>query len=429
MENLQPEKIASLSSVSPASMPTERTEWAERDVEEFLALPFISEFVFRNVRTTVHRKQEEVADFLILHRGTCLLVEQKCQEDPGLRTPRKAELWARKKAKEGWSQVRRAFTRPRDFPVWCDHSRRGRVEFRNGLPPIQHGIVTVEVFQPVDLLPDAESLPLDHDGVPITYLSVNDFLNLAVQLRSVPELMDYLAARRSLPPADLRLIGEEKTLLSFYLLNDGSFAGCAGRSDARMAVAAQQDRLRVALQRKFEADRYAYLLEHVADELASRNPKFSEGVPPELAAAYDPADKRQNYLEMQAALADLRLRERVELGSAFHGAIEQVAGKGQGLTFRAARFDSMPEWVYVLGASKNVDRAGLLSSMTVLMGGAMAFYDKLKCLVIVDRDNSGYEVALSRPGVRPTQAHVEAGKRLFGGLRITSTPLRFLPEH
>jgi hypothetical protein len=405
-------------------MPTQRTEWAERDVEELLSIPFISEFVFRNVQTTERRKKEQVADFLIDHRGTSILIEQKCQEDPTIRTAQKSELWARKKAKEGWCQIRRAFTRRRDFPVWCDHPRRGRKEFRRGLPPIQHCIVTVEVFQPVDLQPDAVSLPLDHDSVPITYLSVSDFLNLAVQLRSVPELMDYLAARRSLPPADLRLIGEEKTLFSFYLLNDGSFAGCAGRSDARIAVAAQPDRLRAALQKKFESDRYAYLLEHVANELASRNPKFSEGVPPELLAAYDPSDRRRNYLEMQAAIADLRLRERAELGRAFHGTIEQ-AEKAQGLKFRAARFDSMPEWVYVLGASKNVDRAELLSRIMVLMGGAMAFYDKLRCLVIVDRDNSGYEVALSLPSVRPTQAHAEAGQRLFGGLRITSTPLHF----
>jgi hypothetical protein len=130
---------------------------------------------------------------------------------------------------------------------------------------------------------------------------------------------------------------------------------------------------------------------------------------------------------MQAAIADLRLRERVELGRTLQGTVEQVSGKGQGLTFRAARFDSMPEWVYVLGASKNVDRAELLSRMMLLIGGAMGFYDKPKCLVTVDRDNSGYEVALSRPGVRPTQELVEAGKRLFGGLRVTSMPLAFLP--
>jgi hypothetical protein len=63
------------------------------------------------------------------------------------------------------------------------------------------------------------------------------------------------------------------------------------------------------------------------------------------------------------------------------------------------------------------------------MGGAMTFYDKPKCLVIIDRDNDGYEVALPRPGAQPTQQHVEAGRRLFGDLRISSTALHFLPEH
>jgi hypothetical protein len=29
---------------------------------------------------------------------------------------------------------------------WCDHARRGRVEFPDGLPKIDHGIVIVEVF-------------------------------------------------------------------------------------------------------------------------------------------------------------------------------------------------------------------------------------------------------------------------------------------
>jgi hypothetical protein len=38
------------------------------------------------------------------------------------------------------------------------------------------------VFQPVDLQPDADDLPLSCGGTPITYLSVNDFLNLAVEL-------------------------------------------------------------------------------------------------------------------------------------------------------------------------------------------------------------------------------------------------------
>jgi len=63
MENLQPENTASFSSVDPAGMPTQRTVWAERRVEEFLSLPFVSEFVFRSVRTTIRQRQEGVADF------------------------------------------------------------------------------------------------------------------------------------------------------------------------------------------------------------------------------------------------------------------------------------------------------------------------------------------------------------------------------
>jgi len=65
------------------------------------------------------------------------------------------------------------------------------------------------------------------------YLSLNDLLNLAVQLRSEPELTDYLAARRSLPPADLRLIGDEETLFSLYLLNDGTRIHVQGCSVSR----------------------------------------------------------------------------------------------------------------------------------------------------------------------------------------------------
>ena len=374
------------------------------------------------------KKSEEVADFLIFHRDSGILVQQKCQEDPTFRSSLKTELWARKNAKNAWSQLRRAFTRRKGIPVWCDHPRLGHVEFRNGLPPIQHGVVLVEVPRAVDLQPDANDLPLDHNGVPITYLSVNDFLNLAVQLRSLPELTEYLMARRLLPRTDLYVIGDEEVLFSFYLLNNGSFGDCTGRSHARAAVSTQQDLLRKILERKYEADRYASLLEHVADQLANRNPEFANDLSPEFVSAYDPTDQRTNYREMQAALADLRLRERAELGHAFRGTMEQVANKNRGFTFVAARLDSMPDWVYVFGSSKNIDRPELLSRMTQLMRGAMTFYTKDKCLVVVDRDSKSYEVAMSRPAFTPISGDMEMGQRLFGNLRVTSTTLPFVPD-
>ena len=56
------------------------------------------------------------------------------------------------------------------------------------------------------------------------------------------------------------------------------------------------------------------MMEHVADCLATRNPKYAEGVSPAILAGYDPPASRSNYLLMQYVFANLRLRERAELG-------------------------------------------------------------------------------------------------------------------
>jgi hypothetical protein len=289
--------------------------------------------------------------------------------------------------------------------------------------------VAVEVFQEVDLEPDAKKLPLECAAIPITYLSVNDFLNLAVNLRTVPELAEYLAGRRSLPRADLRVIGDEKTLFHFYLLNGGSFAGCLGRVDARIAVAAQQQRVRELLERKAEADHHSFRLEYVADKFAAHHPNFTVALPQGISKdTYDPAELERDTLEIQEELADLRLRERSELGRAFDGAIRQLSGEKEGFRYMAARLDSKPEWVYIYGASKNVDPKEVQSRIMMLVRGAMAYYEKRRCLLLLDRDGRSVIASLSRPELTPTFADFEVGQRLFGRLRITSTPIELAPE-
>jgi hypothetical protein len=72
-------------------IPEIRTRWAEEQAEQLLAIPFISEFVFRSPQNLsgARSTQREVADHLILHRGKGLLVSQKAQEDPESRNDRK----------------------------------------------------------------------------------------------------------------------------------------------------------------------------------------------------------------------------------------------------------------------------------------------------------------------------------------------------
>lgn len=396
-------------------------------MEDLLSVPLVREFVFRSPRTLDGTTEHEVSDFLILHQGQAILVSQKCQDDPLKRSAEKVDLWARKNAKAAWSQLRRTLNRPRDRAIWCDHIRRGRVQFPDGLPPVLHCIVIVEVFQEVDLHLAAGDLPLVYQQAPVTYFGVNDFLNLVVELRTVPELLNYINAKRALPINDQRIIGAERDFFQFYLLNDASFAGCIGLSDARIAVASQGERLRNALKSKAESDFYSGLLERVADELATRDPELENSLPAELLNRFDPPYQRAAYLKMQAVLADLRLRERAVLGEKFHDASMRIAAKEQGVTFMAATLDSQPNWVYVLGAVKNLERAELVQLIEPLMRGALAHYGKQKCLLIFNRDGIGFDVAIPRAEFKPSLADYEVGERVFGHLRITDKQLEFVP--
>lgn len=100
------------------------------------------------------------------------------------------------------------------------------------------------------------------------------------------------------------MIGEERSLFAFYLLNGGSFAGCLGTADAKIAVATQATALERLLAEKLERDLYSGLLEHVANELAKRLPDYAAGLSPEVLRAFDQPEQRRNYIEMQRVLAD-----------------------------------------------------------------------------------------------------------------------------
>lgn len=408
--------------------PKERGIWAERFVRDFLSLPFVCEFVFHSLQT-LDGTQKEVADFLIAYPGVGMLISQKTQKDPLARTPEKTTSWALKEAKKAASQLCGALRTAHGKPMWCEHSRRGRVELPVGLPVVNHGVVLVEVFERVDLNAQAADLPLKYQDTPITYLSLNDFLNIALELRTLPELLAYLDARRSLPYTDLRILGDERALFALYLLHGGSLAGCVGKSDAAITVAARRDELDRALKAKWEHDQYSGLIEDVADQLATRRQDYAKGLFAEALARYDAPDKRTNYLKMQAVLANLGLRQRSELGRAFELAMQKRALSGEGFTYLAMHIDSMPEWVYVLGSCAGVEPAELEERKQILMVAAMAYFRKTHCLQIIDRDKASYEVGLMIRPMPPSSPTERAlGDKFFEHLRMTDSALALIPN-
>ncbi len=64
----------------------------------------------------------------------------------------------------------------------------------------------------------------------------------------------------------------------------------------------------------------------------------------------------------------------------------------------------------------------------MLVRGAMAYYEKRRCLLVLDRDGRSILVSLSRDGIPPTLAEFEVGQRLFGHLRVTTTPLEIAAQ-
>jgi hypothetical protein len=314
--------------------------------------------------------------------------------------------------------IRGVIRNPDDRPKWCEHPRRGRVKF-DSIPSIIHGIALAETWRPVGLSSAAADLPLEFMGIPLTYLSINDFLNLAVQLRTVPELLEYLSARRTLPEASLRRVGDEWTLFEYYLLNGGSFTGCTGHDDARQKSLASADAVAEALERNAEHRFYSSLLEYVADCLAVRDPDYAQGLNEHLLALFDPDGERKNYILLQEILVDLRLRERAELGRAFHSVSERASEQGDGLSFQASHIDGKDR-VFLFVAARNRSKAEVSEAIHTLTGAAMAQFRKGSCLVIVDRDGKHYDFALTRPDYQPTADDKDAGRKHFGHLRMRS---------
>jgi hypothetical protein len=397
-----------------------RTDWAELQVEDLLSVPLVSEFVFRSPKHN-DPDEKEVIDHLIVHRQQSILISQKAQDDPEKRSVSRNELWVLKNIQNALKPIRGVIRNPGDRPKWCEHPRRGRVEF-DSVPPIIHSIALAETWHPVDLSSAADDLPLEYIGVPLTYLSINDFLNLVVQLRTVPELLEYLNARRTLPEASLRIVGDEWTLFEFYLMNGGSFAGCTGHDQARQKLGSNADVIAEALERNAEHRFYSGLLEHVADCLATRDPDYAQGLSDHLLSLFDPEGKRKNYILLQEILVDLRLRERAELGRAFYTVTERVFEQGEGITFMAAHLDGRDR-VFLFVATRKRSKAELSEVIHILAGAAMAHFKKRSCLVIVDRDGKHYDLALTRPDYQPTAEDEAAGQKHFGHLRMRSVDI------
>jgi hypothetical protein len=320
--------------------------------------------------------------------------------------------WVLKTAREKLSQTRGALGTVERMDSWCDHPRRGRVTFRAGeLRPVC-GIVAVETLGDLVVLPD--DFPLVYGGVPIAYFSVNDLLNVVYELRSFPEVLEYLRQRATLSAEALRTIGAEHFLFLNYLRHGYSFDGWTTLDDAARQAHAGDPFAEIKVAR--EGNEGAYLIEKVAENLAVRAPDYLEGMPQELGQRYDSATRRRNYLRMQEELCDLSLRSRRLLGQQLRNVTQELQNNSSSdMIFATAELK--PDFLYVLAATRGIHRSVVHTRGLQLLQCGLAHYAKSTGLFVADRDGDGFEVAYMS-GVDPTDEARTVGQRLFGHLKI-----------
>lgn len=408
----------------PKNLP--RTDWAEHFVERFLGFPFVAEFVFRSFFMHDGGSQKEVVDFVIYNGKDAIAVSQKCQKDPTAKTGERVKSTAIKKAIGAYDQLKGALRSGFHKPIWCNHPRRGRVDFPDGLKNIKHAIAIVEVLHEVDLNDGAADLPLSIDDTPVTYLSVNDFENLAIELRNLPDMLDYLEARNKIPEYARRVIGVERVLFDYYLLHNGSFSGYTDWLDALSVEAKRLDELEAISMLRMQQQKFCMSIEQVAYELSTRDPLL-EKESEQLQAYYESASERKGYLKMQEIIANLRFMERAALGEAFDKVMERTRSVDKDLAVNIARLDSLPDFVFLLGSSKKVDRLVVVQEMNLQLKAAVSFYGKQSGLFILDRDRKSFDVFYLPPEAElPPEIH-QLGKEMFGSLPVVSHKMGTLP--
>ena len=306
---------------------------------------------------------------------------------------------------------------PGEREFWCNHPRRGQVSFKpNQIEPVR--AVVVETLEEVAL---SQDIPLEVNGVPVSHLSVNDFSNLVIEMRTINDLILYLDARCSICPELQRTVGIEKAIFEFYVLYRGSPREADGMHDILKELCERRDEVEELINSKKRDDLQAAHLERVSNDLSTRLDEYEEGLDEGIVELFDPASRRRNYLLMQDELCDLVLDERRRLGASLSGAVERVKDdkSKESMHYQAAYLDSKPDFLYVFSSSKGMPRNQVVKQCSDLLQGGLAHYGKSRGLAVnYTQDRDGFETVMIE-SFKATPESVRFGRKRFSNLRVS----------
>jgi len=397
----------------------QRTDWAERFLEKFVSVPLTWENVFRSPEYA-DKTSKELVDLLLILRNRGIFISMKCQQDPLSRSREKLERWVQRNAQAALKQVQGGIRTSQVKEFWCIHQRRQRVSFKaNQIIPVR-AFVIVETLEPVAL---DNAIPLEVKGVPVTYLSVNDFLNLMLELRTINDLLQYLEERGSLTEKLQRTVGNERSFFEYYLLHRGSFPRSVTLQEIKAQLSRREHDIKEIVMQKKEADSQAEIIERVSNDLSRRLENYADGLDDATISRFDSASKRTNYLLMQDELCDLVLDERRKIGAGLSTAIEKVRSENADMLYQAVSLTSKPDFLYILSSTKGIPRGDIISRGQSLLMSGLSYYVKKRGLFLnYTQDRDGFELVLVRD-FQDSASLKELGQQLFSKLKIADLPV------
>lgn len=399
----------------------QRTDFAEIFIERFSSVPLTWENVYRGTEYQ-DKTRKEVVDLLLVLRSEGIFISLKCQRNPTKRRGDKLSKWINKKTKEALVQLKGGIRTSQTKAFWCEHPRRGKTYFKPNEIKITQAIVLVETLNIVSLHDD---FPLIIGNIPVYYFSVNDFLNIINELRTIRDIQKYLEARLSLPQDVAVTLGLEKVVYEYYILNNGVFPPVHDMSHIVNEVNCNRESIDRLLSVKHDMDKNTYYVEGISNALSERLRNHEKGLDERYVTRYDNSSNRINYILMQNELCDLVLVERRMLGQQIYELINAIKNNSDlmSMCYQALSLTSKPHFQYVFAAAKGIERGDLIERSEKLIKAALSYHNKEKGMIIsYNNDIDNFEIIMVDKFVK-NDADLENGILLFSQLKVAAIPI------
>ncbi len=399
----------------------QRTDQMELLLEQLASLPLTWENVYRSPQYTA-KLDKEVVDLLLILRSRGIFVSLKSQQNPDSRTGDKLNRWVQKSAFSAVRQVSGGIRTSKTREFWCIHHRRGRVTFEpNKISPVR-AVILIESHQIVQL---NQELPLEIDTVPVSYFSLDDFVNMLNELRTFNDLLKYMETRSLICQKLQRTLGIEQDIFEHYVLQRGSLRGVSELQNLQKINFEHKSEISQLIKKRISDNLLAVPIERLSDQLSTRLENHEEGLDEVHLGGFDPNSKRRNYLLIQNELCDLVLDERRKMGVLLVNVAKKAVEpeNQQCIGYQAGFLDSKPNFLYIFSSSKNLSRNEILHKARSLIHGGLSHYGMSNGLIIhYDHDLDNFNTILVR-SFEDNEVFRELGTAYFAELRMSDIPI------